>query len=103
MLLAKSTWIEIKSYLEKSSTIVISLGSNEQHGPTGLIGTDWMCPEILSNEAARQADLTVATTLTIGLAQQHTGFPAQLHLGTSHAIEVFKDLGRTCSSPSLST
>ncbi len=36
---------EIGQFLERSRTVVIPIGSNEQHGLVGL-GTDWMCPEI---------------------------------------------------------
>src|SRR3546814_15557234 len=99
MLLAKSTWIEIKTYLEKSSTIVIPIGSNEQHGPTGLLGTDWMCPEIIANEAERQADLLVAPTFHIGMAQHHLGFTGTIRLRPSRFITDIFDWRRTFAPP----
>jgi len=40
MLLALSTWPEIEAYLATSKTVVVPIGSNEQHGPTGLLGTN---------------------------------------------------------------
>ena len=40
MLLHLSTWAEIEDFLTRSKTVVIPIGSNEQHGPTGLLGTD---------------------------------------------------------------
>src|SRR5882757_231472 len=40
MLLAYSTWQEIDAWLTRSKTVVVPIGSNEQHGPTGLLGTD---------------------------------------------------------------
>ncbi|WP_161607225.1 creatininase family protein, partial [Prochlorothrix hollandica] len=39
MLLHLSTWPEIEQYLSQSQGIIIPIGSTEQHGPTGLIGT----------------------------------------------------------------
>ena len=48
MLLHLSTWAEIERFLERSKTVVIPIGSNEPHGPTGLLGTDWLCPEIIA-------------------------------------------------------
>ena len=53
MLLHLSTWAEIEAYLARSKTVVIPIGSNEQHGPTGLLGTDWLCPEIIAREAEK--------------------------------------------------
>ena len=43
-----STWPEVESYLKSSKTIVIPIGSTEQHGPNGLVGTDALCPEAVS-------------------------------------------------------
>jgi creatinine amidohydrolase/Fe(II)-dependent formamide hydrolase-like protein len=65
MLLHLSTWPEIEAFLARSTTIVIPIGSNEQHGPTGLLGTDWLCPEIIAHEAQKTADLLVAPTIAL--------------------------------------
>jgi len=78
MLLHQSTWIEIGQFLERSRTVVIPIGSNEQHGPTGLLGTDWMCPEIIAHEAQKHADILIGPTFNIGMAQHHLGFPGTI-------------------------
>ena len=85
MLLAFSTWPEIEAWLARSRTVVIPIGSNEQHGPTGLLGTDWLCPEIIAHEAHRRGsgDLLVAPTFNIGMAQHHLGFPGTISLRPS--------------------
>ena len=54
MRLHLSTWPDIEAYLQKSKTIVIPIGSTEQHGPNGLVGTDALCPEIIAEAAAKQ-------------------------------------------------
>ena len=66
MLLHLSTWAEVAQFLQRSRTIVVPIGSNEQHGPTGLLGTDWLCPEIIAHEAEKNADILVAPTFNIG-------------------------------------
>ena len=38
--LALRSWPEVESYLEGCKGVIIPLGSTEQHGPTGAIGTD---------------------------------------------------------------
>ena len=38
--LALQTWPDIDHYLQTCKGIIVPLGSTEQHGPTGAIGTD---------------------------------------------------------------
>ena len=44
MRLQLCTWQEVESYLKNSQGIIIPIGSTEQHGPTGFIGTDRVAP-----------------------------------------------------------
>src|SRR6185437_16215594 len=55
MQLHLSTWPEIEVYLASSKAILIPIGSTEQHGPNGLLGTDALCPEVIAKRAGDEA------------------------------------------------
>ena len=86
MRLHLSTWQEVETYLENSTAILIPMGSTEQHGPNGLIGTDALCPEIIGGLAADESGLLMAPTFNIGVAQHHMEFPGSMTLRPSTFI-----------------
>ncbi len=86
MRLHLSTWQEVETYLATSKAILMPIGSTEQHGPTGLIGTDALCPEIIGGLAADQSGLLMAPTFNVGVAQHHMEFPGSMTLRPSTFI-----------------
>ena len=91
MLLSTASWPEVEAYLARSKGIVIPIGSHEQHGPNGLIGTDAICPETIAHEAAAEAGFLVGPTFSVGQAQHHMAFPGSMTLRPSTMIAVLQD------------
>lgn len=91
MLLHLSTWKEVEVYLEKSQGIILPIGSTEQHGPTGLIGTDAICAEAIAKGVGEITGALVGPTINVGMALHHVGFPGTISLKPSTLIQLIKD------------
>ena len=91
MLLHLSTWQEVETYLEQSQGIILPIGSTEQHGPTGLIGTDAICAEAIARGVGEAINAMVAPTINVGMALHHTAFPGTISLKPSTMIQLIKD------------
>ncbi|MEH2058076.1 MAG: creatininase family protein [Nostoc sp.] len=91
MLLHLSTWQEVEAYLQQSKGIIFPIGSTEQHGPTGLIGTDAICAEAIAAGVGDVTQAIVGPTINVGMALHHTAFPGSISLRPSTLIQVVRD------------
>jgi len=92
MQLALSTWQEVERYLQTSTGIIIPIGSTEQHGPNGLIGTDTICPLRITQEIELHEDVLIAPAINYGMSAHHMGFAGTVTLKPSTLMQVVIDV-----------
>jgi len=83
MRLDEATWLEVDAYLTHSRGILIPVGSTEQHGPMGLIGTDALCAEKIAEGAGEQLNVYVAPTLAYTPAAFNMSFAGTISVSES--------------------
>ena len=64
--LALRSWPEVETYLQDCKGVIIPLGSTEQHGPTGAIGTDALTAEAVALEVGRRTGVLVTPAQAFG-------------------------------------
>lgn len=92
MQLHRMTWQDVEAYLATSKGLIVPIGSTEQHGPNGPIGTDVICPEQVALGVGAADGVLVAPSIAFGMAQHHLAFPGTMSLKPATLLLVLKDL-----------
>ena len=90
--LALQSWPDVDRYLETCKGVIIPLGSTEQHGPTGAIGTDALTAEAVALELGRRSGVLVTPVQAFGMAEHHLGFSGTMSLQPATLLAVLHDL-----------
>lgn len=96
--LARLTWEEVEAELRGGTeTVLIPVGTTEQHGPHMPLDTDCVIAEGLALRCATQAEqagvrVLVAPTINVSLSWYHMQFPGSLRLTTDTFLSVFDEI-----------
>ena len=87
------TWEEVKVKTEESrGTIILPIGSTEQHGYHLPVGTDTMVANSIAEAAAVKAQVLVAPPLWFGWSPHHLVLPGTITIRAEVLIEVVYDI-----------
>lgn len=81
MYLRKLTTAQAEAAFQKDPIVVIPVGSTEQHGTQGALGTDFMVPTYLSDHIADMENVIVAPTVPYGVCPYHLSFAGSINIG----------------------
>jgi len=90
MYLARMNYLEVKEYLKKSDTIIIAVGSLENHGLHMPLGTDFLIPDKIAQLIDERSDLLIAPTINYGATDDLSGFPGTVSIGVEGLIQLLR-------------
>lgn len=90
MFLERMNYREVEEYLQRSDTIVIPVGSLENHGLHLPLGTDTLIPERIAQLLDQRSDLLIAPAIPYGATDDLTGFAGTVSIGTEGLIALLR-------------
>ncbi len=85
-------WPEVAEYLKSNDTVLIPVGSTEQHGPHLPLMTDGAEAIDVAQAAAEQTGVLITPPLWFGWTPHHMGFPGTIALGAETLSKVLEDI-----------
>lgn len=87
-----NSWEEVAEYLKRSQTIVVPVGSIEQHGGHLPLGTDTMVAEAIAESVAIEANVLTTPAVSFGWSPHHMILPGSITIRPEVLIEYLYDI-----------
>jgi creatinine amidohydrolase len=78
--LGEMTSPQVEAFLRDHDTVIVPIGSTEQHGPHGPLLTDVLVPQEVARRVAPEVGALVAPSINYGLSYPHVGFTGLVHI-----------------------
>jgi creatinine amidohydrolase len=92
MFLGEMTNPEVEAFVRDHDTVLVPVGSTEQHGPHGPLLTDVLVPVEVARRVAPRARAAVAPSINYGLSYPHVGFTGVVHLRIATFMAIVEDV-----------
>ncbi len=92
MNLAGALTCEVREYLKNRNTVLVPVGSLEQHGDAAPLACDTIIPVRLCAAAGMKTGTAVTPAVTFGMSENHMGFPGTVTLQSSTLSAVARDI-----------
>ena len=92
MYLAHMNYKEVEAYLAQRDSIVIPVGSLENHGLHLPLGTDFLIPDKIAALLNEKSPLLIAPTIHYGATDDLCGFPGTVSIGMEGLIHLLKSI-----------
>lgn len=88
MKLQHMTWPQVQEYFSTNDTVIIGVGSCENHGKHMPLGTDALVPEKLIALIEEKIEILCAPVIPFGSCEYFTDFPGTVSLGDEVLYQV---------------
>lgn len=88
-------WTGVQQWLKRTDTVLLPIGSCEQHGPHLPMGTDTYISMLVAYGAAERAEAPVAPYSWPGMSPYHMGWPGTITLRHSTFVALMSDICRS--------
>ena len=90
--LGEMTNPEVEAFVRDHDTVLVPIGSTEQHGPHGPLLTDVLVPVEVARRVVPRAGAAVAPSINYGLSYPHVGFTGVVHLRIDTFMAIVEDV-----------
>jgi creatinine amidohydrolase len=90
--LGEMTNREVEAFVRDHQTVIVPIGSTEQHGPHGPLATDTIVPTEVARRVAAKVGAAVAPPIGYGLSYPHAGFTGVVYLRIPTFMALVEDV-----------